>query len=250
MPGSSREDAMSEPDLPALLASLPRRLSQVAFAGAASQPDAVALLEGDRTWTWRELGVGVAALALRLPAHEHRRKQIAARVYTSGTTGAPKGVMLTHHNLLFIARTSSTLRLLSPAHRVYGALPISHVYGLASVCLGSLCAGASLLLESRYTPPRLAAALAQGGLTVLQGVPAMYAKLLEFVGRSGQRIVAPNLASIYAGGSPLDPALKSAVETAFGLTLHNGYGITECAATVTQTRLDEPRADTSVGRPI
>src|SRR5438445_593016 len=161
MPGSSREDAMSEPDLPALLASLPRRLSQVAFAGAASQPDAVALLEGDRTWTWRELGEGVAAL-----------------VYTSGTTGAPKGVMLTHHNLLFIARTSSTLRLLSPAHRVYGALPISHVYGLASVCLGSLCAGASLLLESRYTPQRLAAALAQGGLTVLQGVPAMYAKLL------------------------------------------------------------------------
>ncbi|EGC99800.1 AMP-dependent synthetase and ligase, partial [Burkholderia sp. TJI49] len=70
--------------------------------------------------------------------------QCAALIYTTGTTGSPKGVMLSHRNLLFIAAMSSTLRRVSPDDLVYTVLPVSHVYGLASVCLGSLYAGATL----------------------------------------------------------------------------------------------------------
>jgi acyl-CoA synthetase (AMP-forming)/AMP-acid ligase II len=84
-------------------------------------------------------------------------------------------------------------------------------------------------------------------LTILQGVPAMYARLLD--ARHGQRI-ASSLRFIYAGGSPLDPDLKARVEHAFGLPLHNGYGLTETAPTVSQTRLSAPRSDTSVGHAI
>jgi long-chain acyl-CoA synthetase len=174
-------------------------------------------------------------------------EQVGALIYTTGTTGDPKGVMLTHRNLLFIAKVTSTLRKLGPGDRVYGVLPISHVYGLASVCLGTLSAGACLQLEDRFSPGAFAHALAHSGITVAQGVPAMYAKLLEHIQSSGQPVAAPQLRFIYAGGSPLDPALKAAAEELFGLTLHNGYGLTETAPTVTQTRIDSPRRDCSVG---
>ena len=179
-------------------------------------------------------------------AGEH---QVAALIYTTGTTGHPKGVMLTHRNLLFIAAVSSRLRGLTPEDRVYGVLPISHVYGLASVMLGTLYAGASLRLAPRYSPQALIEAIRDGGLTILQGVPAMYARLLEF-DRAGWSPAGSRLRFIYAGGSPLDPTLKKEVEALFRQPLHNGYGMTESSPTISQTRLDAPRADTSVGPAI
>jgi acyl-CoA synthetase (AMP-forming)/AMP-acid ligase II len=174
--------------------------------------------------------------------------QVAVLLYTTGTTGDPKGVLLTHRNLLFIARVSSTLRRLDARDRVFGVLPISHVYGLASVCLGSLYAGACVQLEARYSPAAMAHAMQTSGLTIVQGVPAMYAKLLDHL--DNKPLVAPRLRFLYAGGSPLDPALKAAVEQRLRMTLHNGYGLTEASPTVTQTRLDAPRGDCSVGPPI
>ena len=139
-----------------------------------------------------------------------RQKQVAALIYTSGTTGNPKGVMLTHRNLLYIAKLSSTLRRLGPGDRVYGVLPISHVYGLASVCLGTLYAGACLQLEPRYSPRSDAARAGAGRASrVVQGVPAMYAKLLDRVRERTASSPRRGCASLYAGGSPLDPALKA-----------------------------------------
>ena len=159
--------------------------------------------------------------------------------------------MLTHRNLLFVAGVSSRLRGLVPQDRAWGVLPISHVYGLTSVLLGTLCAGACLQLVPRFTPASMLAAIRDDGLTIVQGVPAMYARLLALAGNGDHTgPVAPALRFCYAGGAPLDPALKRAVEALFGLPLHNGYGLTESAPTVSQTRLDAPRDDTSVGVPI
>ena len=181
------------------------------------------------------------------PVSEDRDAQVAALIYTSGTTGNPKGVMLTHGNLLFIAALSSVLRHVSPGDRVYGVLPISHVYGLTSVCLGSLFGGACVVLEARYTPQKMAMALSDDAITVCQGVPAMYAKLLAMLNERGTVLKAPGLRFMYAGGSPLDPALKRDVEEYFHLPLHNGYGLTEAAPTISATRQEAPRADCSVG---
>jgi acyl-CoA synthetase (AMP-forming)/AMP-acid ligase II len=175
----------------------------------------------------------------------------AALVYTTGTTGNPKGVMLSHRNLLFVAAVSSRLRGLAPGDLAYGVLPVSHVYGLTSVLLGTLYAGACLLLSPRFTPRAMLDAIRSRELTIVQGVPAMYARLLELVHAEG--IAAPlasKLRFAYAGGSPLDPGLKRDAERLLGVPLHNGYGLTEAAPTVSQTRLDAPRADTSVGQPI
>ena len=178
-------------------------------------------------------------------------QDVAALLYTTGTTGAPKAVMLTHANLLFIANSSTTLRGLVPTDRVYGVLPLSHVYGMASVCLGSLDAGTSLHFQPRFSPAAAAAFLRDEKLTVCQGVPAMYAKLVEHLkGRGESRFGASALRFLYAGGSPLAVDLKREVEAFFGLPLHNGYGLTEAAPTLTQTRFDAPRDDASVGPPI
>ncbi len=183
------------------------------------------------------------------PVETDGARQVAALVYTTGTTGHPKGVMLTHRNLLFIAETSSRLRQLTAADHVYGVLPISHVYGLASVMLGTLYAGATLHVAPRYAPQALIDALEHDGITVLQGVPAMYARLLEYT-NGGWSPAHTRLRFIYAGGSPLDPTLKREVERLFGQTLHNGYGMTESSPTISQTRVEAPRADTSVGPAI
>ncbi|WP_020651779.1 class I adenylate-forming enzyme family protein [Massilia niastensis] len=175
--------------------------------------------------------------------------QVAALVYTTGTTGQPKGVMLTHANLLFVAATSSALRGLTPGDHAYGGLPVSHVYGLTSVLLGTLYAGACLHLAPRFSAEALLEAIRDGSLTIVQGVPAMYARLLALAG-AAKAPLPSRLRFCYAGGSPLDPVLKRDAERLLGMPLHNGYGLTESSPTVSQTRLDAPRTDTSVGLPI
>lgn len=174
-------------------------------------------------------------------------EQVAALVYTSGTTGEPKGVMLTHRNLLYIAKVSSTLCALGAGDRVYGVLPISHVYGLASVALGTLFASACLQIETRFSAQAMLTAMTRYGVTVLQGVPSMYAKLVESLAAATAPLDVPQLRACFAGGSPLDLSLKAQTERLLGVTLHNGYGLTEASPTVAQTRLDGPRSDCAVG---
>jgi acyl-CoA synthetase (AMP-forming)/AMP-acid ligase II len=157
--------------------------------------------------------------------------------------------MLRHRNVAFTAQVSSSVRGVVPADRAWGALPFSHVYGLASVMLGTLCAGASLHLLPRFAPEAMLSAIRDDGLTIVQGVPAMYARMLELLGPDAAPL-ASRLRFAYAGGSPLDPVLKRRVEAVLGVPLHNGYGLTEASPTVSQTRLDAPRADTSVGPAI
>lgn len=172
--------------------------------------------------------------------------QVAAMIYTSGTTGQPKGVMLTHRNVLYIAIVSGRQRALGPDDRVYAVLPISHVFGLASTFLGTVNAGGCLVLVPKFDPAHLADALA-GGVTVFQGVPAMYAKLLEYLEGAGRTLEVPRLRYMSSGGAPLDLDWKRRIEARFGLALNNGYGLTEASPTVSQTRIDGRRDDDSIG---
>jgi long-chain acyl-CoA synthetase len=176
-------------------------------------------------------------------------QRVAALIYTSGTTGLPKGVMLTHRNLLFVAAISAKIRSLTPDDRLYGVLPISHAVGLSVVFLGCLLSGATLYLSPRFDPVAALATLEKERLTVVLGAPAMFSLLAEYAKlKSLKSLKFPALRIISSSGAPLQPALKSQVESLFGMVLYNGYGVTECSPNISQAKVGEHRTDTSVGQ--
>ena len=180
------------------------------------------------------------------PVEVDRSRQVAALVYTSGTTGNPKGVMLTHRNLLFSARVAGTQR--EPTDKAYCVLPISHIVGYSAILIASLMAGATVQLVSRFDPAALVTAIVDDGITLMFGVPAMYQRLLEYKAVAGiDRLPRGKLRRLAVAGAPLDVTLKSKIEAEFGLPLRNGYGITECAPAIASVWAETPRSDDAVG---
>lgn len=176
-------------------------------------------------------------------------------IYTTGTTGDPKGVMLTHRNMLYVAAISGALRGLRPSDKIYLVLPVSHVFGISAVFLAALYAGAELIIADRFDPAQCFASFEQQGVSGIFGVPAMFAKLADYArarGISGedQTKLWPQLRFMYSGGAPLDPAIKQKTEKLFGLPLLNGYGMTESGPTICQVRFNKPLDNCSVGSPL
>jgi acyl-CoA synthetase (AMP-forming)/AMP-acid ligase II len=117
------------------------------------------------------------------------------------------------------------------------------------VLLGTLLAGGTVFMTARFDPALVLSALKTERLTVMIGAPSLYALLAEYAGRKGiVPIDAPFLRLISSAGAPLDGATKALAENAFGLTLHNGYGITECGPSISLTSIEAPRRDCAVGR--
>lgn len=197
-----------------------------------------------------ELAYSATLDAAAEPVFAQAKDQVYAMIYTSGTTGKPKGVMLTHRNIAFIATISGALRGLAATDRVYAVLPISHVFGLASTCMGTLFAGGCLYLAPRFDTQLCLQTLTAKGITVLQGVPPMFSALVESFKISGVPPENLSLRYMSCGGAPLDPQTKAVTEGFFGLALNNGYGMTESSPTITQTRIDEPLQSCATGRPI
>ncbi|KAF0676881.1 class I adenylate-forming enzyme family protein [Profundibacterium mesophilum] len=224
----------------------------VAYTCGASQE---AQAHGDTAGAARlETGFGPLALAAppsaQAPAAMVPGADVAVLLYTTGTTGDPKGVMLTHGNLLFAGAASARLRDLVPGDVIYGALPLTHVFGLASMLMASASSGAAVQLEARFTPERLLAAL-RAGVTVFPAVPQMHALLMKHTAELGMdRLDGAALRYVSSGAAPLDPAWKRKAEAFYGLPLQNGYGMTESTAGTCGTRNPIGTADTSVGRPL
>ena len=175
-------------------------------------------------------------------------ESVAAIIFTSGTTGQPKCVMLTHAGLLQFAKVSSQSRQLGKADRSYAYLPMTHIFGLGTVLMASIYARAGLLMRSQFEAADVFEALAQHGMTQLQGPPAMFSRLLAWLDAQGiEHPVAPNLRYVYTGAAPLDLSVKNAVQARFGLPLHHGYGLSEYAGALTLCRLGEWRDDVSAG---
>jgi long-chain acyl-CoA synthetase len=198
------------------------------------------------------LGVGpLNQDAVVEPVEADGARQVAALMYTSGTTGNPKGVMLTHRNLLYNARISGLMRSLDPADRVYGVLPMSHIVGLSNILVGTLMFGATIQVVPRYDPAELLRAIADDGVSVLFGVPATYQRLLEYKAVNGlAQMPRGQLRLLGVAGAPLDLSLKTRVEAEFGVPLLNGYGITECAPGISGMRAKSPEHNASVGQPL
>ena len=181
------------------------------------------------------------------PVETDGAKQVAVLIYTSGTTGAPKGVMLTHRNLLFSAKTTALHRNMTAADNQYCVLPISHIVGI-SLLIMTLMVGARLRMVIKYSPAALVKAMAEEGITLLNGVPATYQRLLEYKATAGlARLDRGALRLIAVAGAPLDLDLKARVEKELGLPLLNAFGITECSPGISGVPPEAPRSDNSVG---
>lgn len=195
-------------------------------------------------------GIGLTALNEMTspePVEAEGARQVAVLIYTSGTTGTPKGVMLTHQNLLFSARGTAGSRKMAANDVQYCVLPISHIVGISLLTM-TLMFGATVRLVAKYDPAALVRAMVEEGITILNGVPATYQRLLEYQRNAGlSKLDRGALRLISVAGAPLDLELKNRVEQELGLPLLNGYGITECSPGISGVRLDTPRADQAVG---
>jgi len=180
------------------------------------------------------------------PVEDDPTQRVAALLYTTGTTSAPKGVMLTHSNLCWNARVSARLRHLTPDDLVLGVLPGSHIFGFCSTLMAAFHIGCCTRFVPRFTPEAVLNALADGA-SAMPAVPQMYERILTHLHQTGEALNAPRIRYLSAGGAPLDPDLKARTEATFGVPLNNGYGITECSPTISATRPEDPRDDVSVG---
>lgn len=184
--------------------------------------------------------------AMAEPVRDTPETQVAALVYTSGSTGAPKGVMLPHASLMFNALTTARARGFGPEDVIVLALPCTHIMALSTALLAGLAAGTTVRLMARFTVDGVLGALAEGG-SVMTGVPPMFEQILRKIDAGEGTFSAPRLRLIGSGGAPLDPALKARVEAQFGRPLNNGYGLTEAGPGVASTVFGPVRADGSIG---
>jgi acyl-CoA synthetase (AMP-forming)/AMP-acid ligase II len=185
------------------------------------------------------------------PVFPEGAHQVAALMYTSGTTGNPKGVMLSHRNLLYNAAVSGKLRRISTDDCLYGVLPMSHIVGLSNILLGALMFGAAVRVAPRYAPEDFERAIVGGEVTVVYGVPATYQRLLEHMKLSGRTTLQRGrLRYIAVAGAPLDLSLRGRTEQALGLPMLNSYGITECGPAISGMREESEIAGVSVGQRV
>ncbi|WP_245205437.1 long-chain fatty acid--CoA ligase [Kitasatospora sp. RG8] len=175
---------------------------------------------------------------------------VAVILYTSGTTGRPKGAALTHLNIVMNLMTTARSPFdMGPGDRLLGCLPLSHTFG--QLCGMGVCflAGATLVLMSRFEARRAVELMAAHDCTVFMGVPTMYLALLEAVAADpgGPR---PRLDRAYSGGSALPVKVLEEVQEVFGCTVYEGYGLTETSPVVAYNQKAGPTRPGTVGRPV
>ena len=162
---------------------------------------------------------------------------------TSGSTGQPKAVRLTHGNLLSNARGIIERTGLTASDRLLHVMPLHHTNGVNNQLLAPLLAGATVVLVERYDPTAVAAQLVDHRITYLTGVPTLFARALPHLRGVP---AAPALRFLRCGSAPITAALHEEVEDAFGVRLVVSYGLAEATCTSTMNPPDDRRVG-SVG---
>ncbi|MEO1062684.1 MAG: AMP-binding protein [Actinomycetota bacterium] len=184
--------------------------------------------------------IGRADLSSR-PVDALRREadDLAVLMFTSGTAGGPKAAMLSHGALL--ANQEQMVGLgdgaVNEHDTVLAVLPFSHIFGLNVVlCLG-LARGARLVLVENFDPANAVASIRRHGVTMFPGVPPMFTSMLDLPDL--ERSDLATLRRVSSGASALSPAVFDAFQDRFGLTITEGYGLTEAAPGVTSSVMSD-----------
>ncbi|MBB5157786.1 class I adenylate-forming enzyme family protein [Saccharopolyspora phatthalungensis] len=178
----------------------------------------------------------------RVTDDEH---ELALLAYTSGTTGTPKGVPLTHGNLLASIRAAMQAWRWREDDVLVHSLPLSHQHGLGGVH-ATLLAGSSAVILPDFDPARLTEAMRAHGATVLFAVPAIYERLVD---DAPEALATPTLRLAVSGSAPLSPALADRLAQVMGVPPLERYGSTESGLDVSNV-IDGPRIPGTVGLPL
>jgi len=178
---------------------------------------------------------------------ERSEDNIAALLYTSGTTGKPKGAMLTHRNLLANVRQLDEASDLGPDDNFLCVLPMFHSFGWTVCVLLPLYLGSKITILDGFKPKETFSTIVSEGITVFCGVPAMFAVLAKMPERPS---VLPNLKLTISGGAPLPEAAIRAFDAKFGATLLEGYGLSEASPVVSLNPIGGIRKIGSIGIPL
>ncbi len=212
-------------------------LEGVVVAGASSPPIG--------TRTWRQF-VGAAG---ELRPVDVVDDDLALLPYTSGTTGRPKGAMLTHGNLLANQRQMAQTRLRIQEHDVVLAvLPLFHIYALNVGMAFPLSRGATLLLVERFDPVQTLEAISEHRASVLIGAPPMYVAWVNTPGVGDADLACVRFA--ISGAAPLPRSVLERFDAELGIPIWEGYGLTETAPVLTTVAMGDVVRPGSVGRPV
>ena len=175
---------------------------------------------------------------------------VAVILHTSGTTGKPKGAMLTHGNLSRNCEVSvRTLVETGQDDVVMGCLPLFHVFGLTCGLNGTVFAGGMLTLLPRFEPRKAIEIIERDAVTVFQGVPTMYSALLSVADQAPPGAMR-TLRTCVSGGAALPVQVLADFEKAFGCTVLEGYGLSESSPAAAFNHPNRPRKPGSIGTPI
>ncbi|MEA2323080.1 MAG: long-chain acyl-CoA synthetase, partial [Solirubrobacteraceae bacterium] len=173
----------------------------------------------------------------------------AVILYTSGTTGKPKGAELTHHNLRHNAEVSvSTLLEMTERDVLLGALPLFHSFGQTVSMNCSTLVGACLTLIPRFEPGKALEVIERDRVTVFAGVPTMYSAMLNHPDRDAVDVSCLRLC--VSGGAAMPEQVMRSFEEALGCKILEGYGLSETSPVASFNHPHEERKPGSIGTPI
>jgi len=171
---------------------------------------------------------------------------LAALMFTSGTAGSPRAAMLTHTNLRSnLDQSRSAEGHVSSDDVIYGVLPLFHIFGLNVVVGLGLCVGATIVLVQRFDPATAVQSIADRGVTVIPGAPALWSAFAHFDELDPAAFASVRLA--LSGASRLPVSVARTIQERFGIEIREGYGLTEASPIVTTSTGITPRFG-SVGR--
>jgi long-chain acyl-CoA synthetase len=190
-----------------------------------------------------------AAAVDPLPTYVTRQAEdVAVVFYTSGTTGQPKGALLTHLNLVMNATVNVfDANDVRPDDVVMGCLPLFHTFGQTVGMNGTFRLGGTLVLLARFTGEAAIELMVQEAVTVFHGVPTMYIGLLEAAAKADKL---PALRLCVSGGASLPVAVLEKFAETFHATIFEGYGLSETSPTATSNQPAFGTRPGTIGHPI
>ncbi len=202
-------------------------------------PEGVALTEGS-------LSFEDLLVSSPVPVVDRSDSDVAVLMFTSGTAGSPRAAQLTHGNLRSNLDTMQAVMYarITPSDVLLCVLPTSHIFGLNAVLHMALLAGASVLLIQRFDPVSSLGSIAQHKVTVIAGVPPMFESWVSLPAEDALPTSFASVRLALSGASRLDSDVAAAFAERFGITIAEGYGLTEASPTVTTALFPNPKVGT------